>query len=183
MTSVNQDVKPAPANPAPNGRYFETIAKKLGVNPDSSLIYGAPVERQGITIIPVAKFTFGFGGGESSESQKAPGGIGGGAGFMAKPLGYIEIKNGQAKFQPIVDVVSMARTVFAFVAVIMLIGSTIQKRRAKLEVKAGKTKAKAPKDGQDTFNFGLLNVVSRTQVRPGSHDKTLKGPQKMAEAK
>lgn len=182
MGSVNQENQPALDKPAPNGRYFATIAKKLGVNPNISLIYGEPVERQGITIIPVAKFTFGFGGGESSETQKVPGGMGGGAGLMAKPVGYIEIKNGQAKFQPIVDVVSIVRTVFTFVAVVMLIGSTIQKRRAKLEAKAGKARAKPPKDGQDTFNFGLLNVVSRTQVRPGAHGEARKSSPKVAEA-
>jgi uncharacterized spore protein YtfJ len=182
MASVNQETKPALDKPAPNGRYFETIAKKLGVNSNIGLVYGEPVERQGITVIPVANFFGGFGGGESSETQKVPGGTGGGAGFIARPVGYIEIKNGQAKFQPVVDVVGMVRTVFTFVAIIMFIGSTIRKRRAKLEAKATKTEAKLPKEGHDTFNFGLLNVVSRTQVRPGSHGKARQDPPKIAEA-
>jgi uncharacterized spore protein YtfJ len=59
------------------------------------------VERDGVTIIPVAKVRWGFGGGSGSKSGKR--GKGGGGGMHAAPLGYIEIKEGETEFKPIRD--------------------------------------------------------------------------------
>ncbi|MGQ4383534.1 spore germination protein GerW family protein [Streptomyces sp. SAS_270] len=58
-----------------------------------------------ITVIPVASVGFGFGGGAGREvatARTAEGG-GGGGGVEARPLGFIEIKNGTAAYKPIRD--------------------------------------------------------------------------------
>ena len=61
------------------------------------------VDREGITVIPVARMRFGFGGG-GGEGTKGGGegsGGGGGGGAIVKPVGYIEVRNGSAHFNRI----------------------------------------------------------------------------------
>ncbi|WP_340377067.1 spore germination protein GerW family protein [Streptomyces sp. SS7] len=84
---------------------LERLADRLGGKASVTVVYGEPVVCEGITVIPVAKVGFGFGGGagrESGAARTAEGG-GGGGGVEAKPLGFIEIKDGTATFKPIRD--------------------------------------------------------------------------------
>lgn len=81
------------------------IADKLGQHVSARAVFGDPVERDGITVIPVAKVRMGFGAGSGSgvghnESEAGEGG-GGGGGLTASPLGYIEISAAGAEFRPI----------------------------------------------------------------------------------
>jgi uncharacterized spore protein YtfJ len=84
-----------------NDNLVQSIAEKLGIAAKSIKIYDEPIERGGTTIIPVSKISYGFGGG--SRKQKEQKGSGGGGGLTTSPVGYIEIKNGQAKFRQIID--------------------------------------------------------------------------------
>jgi uncharacterized spore protein YtfJ len=77
----------------------------------ASAVFGDAVTRDGVTVIPVAKVRWGFGGGSGTGSDHdADGkgdvgeGAGGGGGVMASPLGYIEIRDGEAVFRRIKDV-------------------------------------------------------------------------------
>lgn len=79
----------------------ERLAEKLGGHASARAVYAEPVERDGVTVIGVAKVRMGFGGG-GGEGQEG-GGSGGGGGTTASPLGYIEIRNGVAEFRPIKD--------------------------------------------------------------------------------
>jgi uncharacterized spore protein YtfJ len=69
------------------------------------MIYGEPVERDGVTVIPVGKVRWGLGGGEGtgSEEKSSGSGSGGGGGITVYPVGYIEIKEGRTRFKPIFD--------------------------------------------------------------------------------
>lgn len=78
-------------------------------------VFGDPIERDGVTVIPVAKVGGGGGGGGSTPREHAavegPGGSqepmgGGGVGFgvSAKPAGVYIIKNGEVSWEPAVDV-------------------------------------------------------------------------------
>ena len=58
-----------------------------------------PVERDGVTVIPVAKARWGFGGGAGRRHDED--GAGGGGGVQVTPVGFIEIKNHEANFRPI----------------------------------------------------------------------------------
>jgi uncharacterized spore protein YtfJ len=92
----------------PAGRILEGIADRLGGKATAAAVYGEPVERDGVTVIPVAKVRWGFGGGGGSGaggSGKVGDGFGegGGGGVIASPVGYIEIKNGETAFQRIKD--------------------------------------------------------------------------------
>jgi uncharacterized spore protein YtfJ len=91
----------------PAGQILERLGEKLGGKASVSAVFGEPVDREGITIIPVSRVGFGFGGGAGSrrgQGEVAEGaGGGGGGGVSATPVGYIEIRGGNATFQPIRD--------------------------------------------------------------------------------
>lgn len=84
---------------ARKGRFIEQLAEKLGAMATVKKVYGDPIERGHVTIVPVAKFLCGFGGGEGDKYGH--GGAGGGGGIKVTPVGYIELKNGGSKFRPI----------------------------------------------------------------------------------
>jgi uncharacterized spore protein YtfJ len=105
----------------PAAEVLERLAEKLGSKASVSAVFGEPVARAGITIIPVARVGFGFGAGAGrarKEAEAAQGG-GGGGGASAAPVGYIEIKDGNAVFKPIrdpLDVVIPLATIVAGLA-------------------------------------------------------------------
>lgn len=83
----------------------QQLAEKLGIAANSATIYGEPVERDGITVIPVSKAMYGFGGGSGAGAKGAEegSGSGGGGGMVLTPVGYIEIKDGTSRFRSIPD--------------------------------------------------------------------------------
>jgi len=81
--------------------FKERLARKLGVTANAANIYGTPVERNGITIITVARTLYGLGGGSGSKDKDR--GEGGGGGVAVTPVGFIEITNEKARFRPIRD--------------------------------------------------------------------------------
>jgi uncharacterized spore protein YtfJ len=81
--------------------FVERLAQKLGISANAATIYGEPVERDGVTVIPAAKAMYGFGGGAGKKAGEE--GTGGGGGVAIKPVGYIEIKDGNTKFKAIPD--------------------------------------------------------------------------------
>lgn len=77
--------------------FIERLARKIGAAANAKYIYGEPVERDGVTVITVAKAAYAFGGG--SGRQESEEGSGGGGGVKLTPIGYIEIKNGKTRFR------------------------------------------------------------------------------------
>lgn len=84
----------------------EQLAKTIGAHSHADTIFGAPVTRDGVTVIPVARVIGGFGaasGGagkkETDEQTRGGPGIGGGGGFMVSPVGMIEIRPEGARFR------------------------------------------------------------------------------------
>ncbi|MCO5314884.1 MAG: hypothetical protein M9938_01775 [Solirubrobacterales bacterium] len=82
--------------------FVARLADRIGAGVRASAIFGEPVERDGITVIPVARASWGFGGGIGGETDREDGGGGGGGGFVS-PLGYIEVRESGAVFRPIRD--------------------------------------------------------------------------------
>lgn len=78
--------------------FIERLAQKIGITANAKHIYGEPVVRGGVTVIPVAKAVYGFGGGSGKDGTDE--GSGGGGGAVVTPVGYIEIKNGRTRFRP-----------------------------------------------------------------------------------
>jgi uncharacterized spore protein YtfJ len=82
---------------------LERIADTVGRRAQASAVFGEPVEREGLTVIPVARARFGFGGGGGSgtkEGDEGSGGGGGGGGVVT-PVGFIEVRDGRAEFKRI----------------------------------------------------------------------------------
>ena len=79
--------------------FISGLAEKLGATARAATIFGDPVERDGVTVIPVAKARWGFGGGAGKRRDED--GAGGGGGAQVTQVGFIELKNGEAQFRPI----------------------------------------------------------------------------------
>jgi uncharacterized spore protein YtfJ len=92
-------------------RFVERLAEKLGTAANSATIYGEPVERDGVTVIPVAKAAYGFGGGEGNGTEGKGAGSGGGGGMVLTPVGYIEMKDGATRFRTIRDPQTVVKVV------------------------------------------------------------------------
>jgi hypothetical protein len=83
------------------------LAERVGARAGVGAIFGDPVEREGVTVIPVGRLRWAFGGG----GGRGPGGegqgdgegegAGGGGGVTASPAGYIEIRDGTASYRPV----------------------------------------------------------------------------------
>ena len=99
--------------------FVERLAERIGAKVNVQTVFGEPIERGGITVIPVAKVRWGFGGGAgtgpvavgpglegddmaTTEPDMQPGtGQGGGGGATADPVGWLEISAAGAEFKPI----------------------------------------------------------------------------------
>ncbi len=66
-------------------------------------VYGDPIERDGITIIPAAKVRGGGGGGSDVQGNG-----GGGFGVSATPAGAYVIKDGTVTWRPAIDATRLA---------------------------------------------------------------------------
>ncbi|MBB6173013.1 hypothetical protein HNR23_003073 [Nocardiopsis mwathae] len=80
--------------------WLDRVNRRLGGTPSVSVAFGEPIERDGVTVVPVARSRFMIGGGASggSGARDADGGTGGMG--MTDPVGYLEIKDGGAVFRP-----------------------------------------------------------------------------------
>jgi len=81
-------------------QFIERIAERLGDSADSTTIFGAPVESDGVVVIPVARARLGFGGGTGRQREGEEGG-GGGGGLVVTPVGFIELRKGHSSFKRI----------------------------------------------------------------------------------
>jgi uncharacterized spore protein YtfJ len=71
-------------------------------------VFGEPIERDGLVVVPVAivRGSAGGGSGEGQATTESPGGAGGGGGWLAsaRPAGVYVISGGDVRWQPAVDV-------------------------------------------------------------------------------
>jgi uncharacterized spore protein YtfJ len=106
--------------------FIERMAERLGGKASVRAVFGKPVTRDGLTIIPVARVRWVFGGGAGSslvavgpgKDGDAPGtptssGSGGGGGMTADPVGYLEIGPDGASFIPITPVMPSPALILA----------------------------------------------------------------------
>lgn len=74
---------------------------------DSDTVFGETRVFDGEAIIPVSRVSYGLGGGGGKGTMSDKGEEGEGQGFgigvKAKPIGFIEIKKGEASYRPILD--------------------------------------------------------------------------------
>lgn len=94
---------------------INSVTERAKETANVRVVFGDPIETDGLTIIPVAcvKISGGGGGGNrnASDSQQdelqtvtdSDRGMGLGLQVVATPIGYIEVRDGQAQFTDIVD--------------------------------------------------------------------------------
>jgi len=96
-------------------------------------VYGDPIERDGILVIPAANVVGGGGGGGDNENNG-----GGGFGVSSTPAGAWIIRDGQVSWEPAVDATRIA-TLGMLVAIIFLwTVRSIAKANARAREKAAK---------------------------------------------
>ena len=91
-------------------------------------VFGDPIERNGLTVIPVANVMGGAGGGSGTQVETgdpaSPGGTGTGAGdgVRATPAGVYVVRGDTVKWEPAVDMgrVILVGQVVAIVALLVL---------------------------------------------------------------
>ncbi|HWP28774.1 MAG TPA: spore germination protein GerW family protein [Chloroflexota bacterium] len=91
--------------------FIERLAQRLALSARAETVFGPPVERGGVTVIPVAKVRYGFGGGGGSTGSEQ--GSGGGGGVLVSPVGFIELRDGSAEFRPLRDPAALVPLILA----------------------------------------------------------------------
>ena len=66
-------------------------------------VFGEPIERDGVTIIPTASVRGGAGGGGGRGPKEEGEGTGGGYVFMAHPTGVFVLRGDQVDWRPALD--------------------------------------------------------------------------------
>jgi hypothetical protein len=88
---------------APTERILERLAEFVGSKATIQAVFGEPIRQGDITVVPVARVRWGFGGGagRSDGPPTAGSGSSGGGGVAADPVGYVEIGPSGATFRPL----------------------------------------------------------------------------------
>jgi len=105
------------------GRFLETVG--------AAGVFGTPVVREDVTVIPCAEVMMGLGMGQGSGTgvvsdgagQSEGSGAGGGGGGTSRPVAAIVITREQVRVEPIVDATKVALagiTMFAFMGATLL---------------------------------------------------------------
>jgi uncharacterized spore protein YtfJ len=89
-------------------------------------VYGEPIEKNGITLIPAAKVSGGGGGGGDKENNG-----GGGFGISARPVGAYVIRGDGVTWEPAVDATRVATLGIVAGIVSLLVLRSIVKALAK----------------------------------------------------
>ncbi|USZ69982.1 spore germination protein GerW family protein (plasmid) [Halorussus salilacus] len=94
---------------------IESLVERLARSANARTVFGDPIERGDRTVIPVARVSYGFGGGYGrvgggdrkreragrDEANRGPVGVrggGGGGSASATPVGALEIRDGATEF-------------------------------------------------------------------------------------
>ena len=96
MTDAEQMAEPLRL---PARGFVERFAGVVGGQARVGTVFGDAVEREGVTVIPIARVVWGFGGGAGAGPNGNTEGSGGGGGILASPVGYLELGEGRARFR------------------------------------------------------------------------------------
>lgn len=94
-------------------------------------VFGEPYEKNGTTVIPVARIQGGAGGGAGEDAKGEQKGSGGGFGLTARPVGAFLVRGEEVTWRPAVDVnrIVLGAQVVAVVALLTI--RAIVKARSK----------------------------------------------------
>ena len=95
-------------------------------------VFGDPYERDGVTVIPVARVQGGGGGGQGEAPEQAAG-SGGGFGMAARPAGVFTITGGKVRWEPAIDVNRIVLGAQVVAVIGLLVARSIVKSRLKAQ--------------------------------------------------
>lgn len=110
--------------------FLDRMAQRLSATASAAAIFGAPIERGDVTIVPVARAAYGFGGGNGTRNGDE--GSGGGGGVRVSPVGFFEIRPGVVHYRAIRDWAILAPVLVAGAVLTTLIaarGIVLARRR------------------------------------------------------
>jgi uncharacterized spore protein YtfJ len=103
------EARAAAEEASPTDRVLDGLVERIGGRTGVRAVFGEPIERGGVTVIPVARVRWFFGAGSGSgpvagaEAAGTGSGSGGGGGAGTVPVGYIEIGPSGATFRQIME--------------------------------------------------------------------------------
>jgi uncharacterized spore protein YtfJ len=92
-------------------------------------VYGEPVEKDGLTLIPAAAVRGGGGAGEGEGPTEEKTGRGGGFGVSARPVGAYQIKDGEVTWIPAADTTRVI--VLALVVLLLTVLRLTRRKRSR----------------------------------------------------
>lgn len=125
-----EQATPLPKDQPDAAGLLDRMAEQLGRHARAATIYGDPIDRDGVTIIPVARAMWGFGGGAGHDAA-AQAGSGGGGGASISPVGYIEIKHGVSAYRPITNPPVGVMATVAGLVIGLALGRLLGRREAR----------------------------------------------------
>lgn len=96
-------------------------------------VYGDPIERDGIMVIPAANVVGGGGGGGDAENNG-----GGGFGVSATPAGAWIIRDGEVSWEPAIDATRLGTLALVVAIVFLWTVRSISKANARARERAAK---------------------------------------------
>lgn len=94
----------------------------------ADVVFGDPIDREGVTIVPAASVRGGGGGGRGEGPEGEGTGDGGGLALMARPAGAFVLRDGEVTWLPAVDV---GRIVLGGQIVAGIVGLALVRRLAR----------------------------------------------------
>lgn len=104
-------------------------------------VFGEPIERDGLTLVPAALVMGGSGGGQGSGAGGEMG-EGGGLGMLGRPIGAFVITEGALSWRPVVDVQLIACLATAVTVVCLISRSRLGRARARADARAARSAAR-----------------------------------------
>lgn len=133
---------------------LDRLVSLVGGKAGATAVFGAPFERDGITVIPVASSRFGFGGG-GGRSPALDGrgeGSGGGGGAVSRPLGFIEIQRGRARFRRVTNPLTLSVALLVIATAVAILARAAGHLSNSRDLVGARRQDETPSQPGDTSN-------------------------------
>lgn len=110
---------------------MDTISQAVRDSFTVQRVFGDAIEKDGLTVIPVAAVSGGGGGGEGSSQEGGPAESGSGSGFggSARPVGVYVVRADGVEWQPALDVTRLGVMGMALAALLVLAVRSVLRHR------------------------------------------------------
>lgn len=95
------------------------LAEEVTRGAGAAAVFGRPVVQGELIVVPVARARFAFGGGGGRGRRRREAGEGGGGAAVVRPAGYIELRDGRARYRRIRGLPETAAAIVALALVVL----------------------------------------------------------------